>query len=202
MHRKLVGGLLTAVLAALAVGPAAAQETGTPIFKEPYRSFQDYELGGSASFFPGATALEGFYTYGHGPYDVGLRGGFLTGGGTRVLAGASFRARVVQATESFPLDGALTLGVGAQIGDGPDVLFVPVGISVGRRFLVENSRLTFTPYAQPILVPIIQSGNDQVHFALGLGVDVAITRAFSARLSVGIGDDPYDHLGLGVAFAH
>ena len=45
------------------------------------------------------------------------------------LLGGAFRTRVVSYSESFPLDGALTVGFGTQIGDGPDLFFLPVGIS-------------------------------------------------------------------------
>ena len=55
-------------------GVLAAQETGTPVFKAPYRAFTSWELGVSLSDPKGASwALEGFYSFGNGPNDFGIR---------------------------------------------------------------------------------------------------------------------------------
>jgi hypothetical protein len=193
MRRKLCGGLLVAAFVALGVSESAAQETGTPIFKAPYRAFTNHEFGASLSD-PGSAAdfaLEGFYSYGRGTNDFGLRAGFADGAGslgTRFLLGGDFRTRVVSYSESFPLDGALTVGFGTSLGDGPDLFFLPVGVSLGRRFELEGSKTTFTPYAHPVIVPTFGGGDDDVNFALGLGVDVRFSDSWAIRASGGLGD--------------
>jgi hypothetical protein len=208
MRRKLCGGILVAAAVALSVTDSAAQETGTPMFKAPYRAFTSHEFGAAFSD-PGegvSFALEGFYSYGRGPQDFSIRGGFselsdetfngvTIGGGTRVLLGGDFRTRVVTYSESFPLDGALTVGIGANVGDGDDAYFIPVGVSLGRRFDLENSNTTFTPYAHPVFVPTFGGGDSDVQFALGLGVDVRFSRSFALRVSGGVGDIE----GVGIA---
>jgi hypothetical protein len=208
MRPRLCGGLLVAAAVAMSVTSAAAQETGTPMFKAPYRPFTNHEFGVAFSD-PGegvSFALEGFYSYGQGNNDFSIRGGFSElsdetfngveiGGGTRVLLGGDFRTRVVNYTESFPLDGALTVGLGANVGDGDDAYYIPVGFSLGRRFDLENSNTTFTPYAHPVLVPTFGGGDSNVDFALGLGVDVRFSRSFSVRVSGGVGDIE----GVGIA---
>lgn len=193
MRRRLCGGLLVAALVALVASESAAQETGTPIFKAPYRAFTNHEFGASLSD-PGSAAdfaLEGFYSYGQGNNDFGLRAGFADGAGnldTRFLLGGNFRTRIVSYSESFPLDGALTVGFGTQLGSGPDLFFLPVGISLGRRFELEGSKTTFTPYIHPVMVPTFGSGTDQVNLALGLGVDVRFSQTWALRASGGLGD--------------
>jgi hypothetical protein len=193
MGRKLCGGFLVAALVALGASELAAQETGTPIFKAPYRAFTNHEFGASLSD-PGDAAdfaLEGFYSYGRGTNDFGLRAGFADGAGdlgTRFLLGGDFRTRVVSYSESFPLDGALTVGFGTSLGDGPDLFFLPVGVSLGRRFELEGSNTTFTPYAHPVIVPTFGGGDDDVNFALGLGVDVRFSDSWAIRASGGLGD--------------
>jgi hypothetical protein len=193
MRRSLCGGLLVAALVALGASKAAAQETGTPIFKAPYRAFTSSEFGASLSD-PGDAAdfaLEGFYSYGRGNNDFGLRAGFADGTGalgTRFLLGGDFRTRVVSYSESFPLDGALTVGFGTNLGDGPDLFFLPVGVSLGRRFELEGSKTTFTPYVHPVIVPTFGSGDDDVNFAFGLGVDVRFSDSWAVRASGGLGD--------------
>jgi hypothetical protein len=203
MSRNLCGGILVVALLVGMAGSAAAQETGTPIFKAPYRAFTSHELGVSLSD-PGegvSLALEGFYRYGSGANDFSVRGGFadLNGdGGTRVLLGGDFRTQVVSYSESFPLDGSLTLGLGANVGDGRDAYYIPVGISLGRRFELENSNTIFVPYVHPVIVPTFGGGDSDVNFALGLGVDIKFSEQWAIRASGGLGDIE----GVGISLAY
>jgi len=203
MRRSLCGGLLVAAMVVLAASDSAAQETGTPIFKAPYRAFTNHEFGASFSD-PGegvSFALEGFYRYGRGANDFSLRGGFadLNGdGGTRILVGGDFRTQVLSYSESFPLDGALTVGLGANVGDGPDAYLIPIGVSLGRRFDLEGSKTSFVPYAHPVIVPTFGNGDSQINFALGLGVDMRFSQTLAVRVSGGIGDIE----GVGISLAY
>lgn len=202
MRRDVCGGILVLALLAGGAGTASAQETGTPIFKAPYRAFKNHELGASLSDPQNASlALEGFYRYGRGANDFSVRGGFLDregAGGTRVLLGGNFRTQVLSYSESFPLDGAITLGLGGQIGDGTDSYFIPVGITLGRRFDLEGSNTTFVPYVHPVIVPTFGGGNSDVGFALGLGVDIRFSESWAVRASGGLGDIE----GVGVSLAY
>ena len=133
--------------------------------------------------------------------DFSIRGGFadLNGSrGTHLLLGGDFRTQVVSYSESFPLDGSLTLGFGGSVGDGPDAYYIPVGISLGRRFDVEGSNTTFVPYLHPVIVPTFGGGNSDVNFALGLGVDIRFSDTWAIRASGGIGD--IDGVGISVAY--
>ncbi len=201
MNPRMIGVLAVVVLAA-AAGRAAAQETGTPVFRAPYRAFTTHEFGATLSFPSGAPdfAIEGFYSYGHGAYDLGIRGGFedVPGGDTRVLLGGDFRTRILNASDRFPLDGALTLGLGLNAGSGPDVVYIPVGLSLGRRFLLEGSKTSFVPYVEPVVVPALSSGNSDLDFALGFGVDIRFSNTIDFRVSAGVGD--IEGISLGLAF--
>ena len=204
MRRSLCGGFLLAAAVAVSAIDLAAQETGTPMFKAPYRAFTSHEFGGAFSD-PGtgvSFALEGFYGYGRGTNDFGLRAGIADPegeGDTRLLLGGNFRTRVVNYSESFPLDGALTLGAGLNLGDGDDLIYLPIGVSLGRRFELENSRTTFTPYAHPVILPVLgASGGSDVGFALGLGVDLRFSQNLSLRVSGGVGD--LEGVGLGLTY--
>jgi len=201
MNPRMIGVLVVVVLAA-AAGRAAAQETGTPVFRAPYRAFTTHEFGATLSFPSGAPdfAIEGFYSYGHGAYDLGIRGGFedVPGGDTRVLLGGDFRTRILNASDRFPLDGALTLGLGLNAGSGPDVVYIPVGLSLGRRFLLEGSKTSFVPYVEPVVVPALSSGNSDLDFALGFGVDIRFSNTIDFRVSAGVGD--IEGISLGLAF--
>ena len=202
MNRRIIGALVGVVLGATVAGRAAAQETGTPVFRAPYRAFTTHEFGATLSFPSGAPdfAIEGFYSYGHGAYDLGIRGGFenIPGGDTRVLLGGDFRTRILNASDRFPLDGALTLGLGLNAGSGPDVVYIPVGLSLGRRFLLEGSKTSFVPYVEPVVVPALSSGNSNLDFALGFGVDIRFSNTIDFRVSAGVGD--IEGISLGLAF--
>lgn len=204
MRRRVCSGLLAAAFVAVGAGNLVAQTTGTPMFKAPYRAFASHEFGAAFSD-PGqgvSFALEGFYSYGRGTNDFGLRAGLADPegpGDTRFLLGGDFRTRILSYSESFPLDGAITVGAGLNLGDGDDLIYLPVGISLGRRFELEGSRTTFTPYVHPTLVPVLgASGGSDVGFALGLGVDLRFSQSVAVRVSGGVGDIE----GVGIALTY
>jgi hypothetical protein len=204
MRRRLFGGMFVAAVLASGAVDLAAQETGTPMFKAPYRAFTDHEFGAAFSD-PGdaySYALEGHYGYGQGNNDFGLRLGIADpegAGDTQILLGGDFRTRVLRYSEDFPLDGSLTVGAGINVADGDDLIYLPVGLSVGRRFELEGSRTTFTPYAHPVVVPVVgASGGSDVGFALGLGVDLRFSQNWMAQVSGGIGD--LEGVGIGLTY--
>ncbi len=199
MHRKLIPALLGLTLAAT---PLAAQETGTPVFLAPYRAFNTSELAGYFSDPGAGWALEGAYRVGRGAADIGFRLGLADSdpGPTRFLVGADFRDRVITHTESFPLDGALTVGLGGQIANNFSRGFIPIGLSLGRRVDLEGTQTSFVPYLHPILTPTFGDGPDDVLFSIGLGVDIRFSPRFDARIAGALGD--YDGISIGAAFLH
>lgn len=191
--------VLVAFALAIASAPAAAQETGTPVFKSPYRTFNTSEVGVAFSDGEGYNwALEGFYGYGRGPWDIGLRAGFADATNGIFLVGVDARTRVLNSTESFPLDGALTLGIGGQFADGGSALLIPIGLSLGRRILLEGSETTFTPYVHPVFRPVLSDGPDDSEFVLGLGVDIKFSPRFDVRVAGALGDG--EGVSIGLAF--
>ncbi|MCZ6918075.1 MAG: hypothetical protein O7I93_14960 [Gemmatimonadetes bacterium] len=184
--------VVLAVAASIAaVSSAFAQASGVPSFNAPYRAFQDHEAGFMVSF-PGLdnTALEGVFRFGQGKFDVGLRGGvWFLGGPVNdeiFLLGVEGRQRIITHSDDFPADGALIVGVGAQVGAFDN--FIPsVGLSLGRRLDLEDSDVSIIPYIQPNLWWFI-GDSDQIQFSLGLGADLRLTPRFDLRVSVGVGD--------------
>jgi hypothetical protein len=200
MRRSLV---LALALAVVMVAVASAQTIGTPIFKGPYRNFKTSELAGYISD-PGegvSIALEGEYRLARPNFDFGLRAAYLDGSGNLANAfgvGIDGRATLVRHSEQFPLDGSLTAGLGALFSDGNSHFYIPLGISLGRQVLLEGSKVSFTPYVAPVITPNFGDGPDDVLFGLGLGVDIALSRTFDARVSGALGD--YDGVGIGLAW--
>lgn len=180
------------IAGALCASEAAAQATGMPSFNAPYRAFTRSEIGLTLSFpSGGATGFEGVYRTSSGKFDIGFRGGILDGSGsgsTVLLVGVEARQRVLSHTTDFPLDGALILGVGGGFGSGNSVMFVPIGLSLGRRIDPEGSSVSIVPYVQPTGLLVAGSGNSDFLFALGLGADFRLSPRFDARISAGLGD--------------
>ena len=198
MRHATITALGAAVALALAA-PARAQETGTPVFSAPYRAFSHHELGLSLSAPEGSDlGLEGFYSIASGRNDFGLRVGVLDEGeSSDLVLGGRFRTRLVTHSEDFPLDGALTVGLGAQFLDGGTVLRTPIGLSLGRRIDSRSSGMSFVPYLQPVVIPRFSDEDSELDFALGLGLDLRLTRRFDLRLSGSVGDLE----GFAVSFA-
>ncbi len=180
-------GLLTLLVLTISA-PLVAQETGTPVYSAPYRAFTSHELGLSLSAPPRADlGIEGFYGFASGRYDAELRVGYLDRGARdgAVALGGRFRTRLLTHSPDFPLDGALTVGVGGTFNGGTTVR-VPAGFSLGRRF--DSGGISFVPYLHPVLIPTFRSGGSDFGVALGLGLDMRLGRSFDLRVSGGFGD--------------
>jgi hypothetical protein len=163
-----------------------------PSFNAPYRAFTRSEIGIVMSFPDGGgTAFEGAYRISSGKFDLGFRGGIFDPSGpgkAALLIGAEARERVVSHTEDFPLDGALIVGIGGAFVSGTSALYVPVGLSLGRRLEPKDSKISIVPYVQPTGLLVAGNGTSDFFFALGLGADFRLTPRFDARISAGLGD--------------
>ena len=192
--------LLLGVLVTGATAGATAQTVGTPVFMAPYRAFTKSEISGTFSDPGAGWALEGAYRYGQDRFDVGFRAGILNisnEGDDQVqfLAGVDVRFRVIEHTEDFPLDGALTAGVGGSFGDFSQG-FIPVRLSLGRRVELDDG-FSFVPYLQPVIGFTFGDDSDAI-FAVGLGVDFKLSKTFDLRITGGLGD--IDGIGIGFAW--
>jgi hypothetical protein len=177
--------------AALALGARAeAQETGTPVFSAPFRAFSHHEVGLSLSAPEGSDlGVEGFFSFASGRNDFGLRVGAVDAGeSSDLVLGGRFRSRLITHSKDFPLDGALTVGLGAVFYDGDTVFRTPIGLSLGRRFDSSGSGMSFVPYMQPVLIPTFSKGDSSLDFALGLGLDIRLARHVDLRVSGSVGD--------------
>ncbi len=207
MRRNLAFLVFPAAVGLIGMAPLGAQSTGLPSFNAPYRAFQRSEFGGVLSFpNPGGTAFEGAYRYARGGLDVGGRAGFYAPGGgakTVLLLGAEARERVITHTLDFPLDGAIVFGAGAGLVSGGSSVYIPVGLSLGRRVDPQGSQVSIVPYAQPTLAFVVGTGRaSDLLFAFGVGADFRLSRAFDARVSGGLGDHPFEGVSIGAVWVH
>lgn len=198
MRHRVVTTVCLLLMGSVSVG--VAQVTGMPSFNAPYRAFEHHEFGGTLSFTsgpgPDGLGLEGQYRFGTSTWDIGIRGGFFDPDGlgdTRVLLGTTLRNRIITHSEDFPLDGALILGVGAQLVSSNSVVIIPGGLSLGRRLNVEDSEVSIVPFVQPTVLLTFADNpaggfDSDLRFALGIGGDFRLSRHFDARISIGLGD--------------
>jgi hypothetical protein len=204
MRRKLWLAVVALVLGG--TGVASAQTLGTPIFMGPYRAFKQSELGAYISD-PGdgiSLALEGEYRRAQrkGQFDWGIQFGYADpsgSGGNGIFAiGADVRAGIARHSADFPLDAAITAGFGALFSNGNNGFLVPLGVTLGRQVLLENSSVSFVPWVHPVIAPAFGDAFNDVQFGLGLGVDINLSRTWDARLSGALGD--IDGIGVGLAW--
>jgi len=71
---------------------------------------------------------------------------------------------------------------------GNSSLFVPVGLSLGRRIDPQGSTVSIVPYVQPTGTLVAGNGTSDFLFTLGLGADFRLSPRFDARISAGLGD--------------
>jgi len=183
-------------MTALVAEGAAAQATGTPTFFAPTRAFGAAEAGVSVSGGSGSgvVGVEGRYGFSLSRSDISMRAGYVDGGGAgsgSFVAGVEARIPVIGHDRSFPLDGALILGVGRSFSDPGGQTFVPVGLSLGRRLMLDGNDLQLTPYIQPTVI----FQNDTA-FGFGLGLDIHIRGLPDIRLNWGKED--FDGFAVGL----
>jgi len=195
--------ILAGLVAALLAPDLAAQTLGTPIYKSPYVSFKKTELAGYISD-PGegvSLALQGEYRMARPTFDWGLVVGYLdaNGGGDGIFGvGIDARARLARQSKDFPLDASGTLGFGALFSNGNSGFLIPFGVTLGRQVELENSKVSFVPYVNPVIAPTFGDLLDDVQFGLGLGVDIALSPSLDVRVSGSLGD--IEGVGIGLAW--
>jgi len=201
MRRSL---LLTGLVAAILATNLTAQTVSTPVFKSPYRAFKKTELAGYLSD-PGegiSLALQGEYRMARPNFDWGLTFAYMdpqgSGGDGVFGVGVDARAQLARHTQDFPLDASGTLGFGALFRDGDSGFLIPFGVTLGRQVQLENSKVSFVPYVNPVIAPTFGDLLDDVQFALGLGVDIALSPSFDVRVSGSLGD--LEGVGIGLAW--
>jgi hypothetical protein len=205
IRAALVSSSLTLLALMAPVRQAAAQSWFTPSFQPPVTSSRDYTLGLSAN--AGTSAIfqwrEGLDANSH----FGVEGGLVDtdgDGGTKLLVGGQYARQLARANPEQPLDLLLTAGAGLAVGDGPDLLRIPVGVSVGHRFPLEGG-LAITPYVHPrISLDFFNGGGDDdgdsdLSIDFDIGANFEITRQLALRGSLVLsGGRASDDVGFGI----
>lgn len=166
---------------------ASAQAFTYPSLQLPTSSIRDYTAaiasgGGTSVLFQWREGIgEGMH--------VGLDAGFAdpkNSSSLRLFVGGSVGRELLRATGDQPLDLLVTGGVGAAFGGGSTLFRVPVGVSVGHTFALDDG-MSITPYAHPRLsIDVCQGCSGSAsRSALGLDFDLGasfqVNREFAVR---------------------
>jgi hypothetical protein len=134
-----------------------------------------------------------------GIYDVTFRAGFWDAKGTTpFLLGVDGRAPLILASESFPLDGALTVGAGGSFTGDFAAFYVPIGFTMGRKLEIKDSEILIQPYGEPIITFAFGDISDNVLLSLALGFEIQFSNRFALDVVGILGDRD----GISVGFAY
>jgi hypothetical protein len=202
--------IVSLLAATLIPAAASAQAWFYPSFQVPTTSERDYNFavsggGGTAFVFQWREGMDA-------TNQLSLDAGLADPDGasnTKLFVGGQYARQLARASNDQPLDLLFTVGVGAALGDGPDVIRLPVGLSVGHRFPLDGA-LAITPFVHPrISLDSWTSGRGEgtdrtrlsLDFDLGGSLEVSRNLAVRASLLFSGGDGGTD-TGLGVGLTY
>jgi len=187
--RTTVAFTLGACVAAFTMTERAdAQASNYPSMQVPTASTRDYTAAVSSG--AGTTALfqwrEGWAPRKHWQLDAGLidRKG---SDNLSLFVGGGIGQEIARAKGDQPLDLLFTAGAGAAFGGGYTLVRIPVGVSIGHTFDLEQG-MAITPYVHPrASLDLASSGGrdggsqSEVSLNFDLGVNFQVNSQFSVR---------------------
>lgn len=188
--RTTVAFTLGALMAVVSVAERAdAQASNYPSMQVPTVSTRDYTAAVSSG--AGTTALfqwrEGWAPRRHWQLDAGL----IDRKGSDALSlfvGGGIGQEIARADGDQPLDVLFTAHAGAAFGGGTTVVRIPVGVSIGHTFDLEQG-MAITPYVHPRASLDWASGGgsgsggsqSEVSLNFDLGVNFRVNAQFAVR---------------------
>src|SRR5687768_2014549 len=211
--RRVVAPVLLAV-AVLSPSAAGAQARAYPAFQPPRVMNREFNFGIADAGDAGTTLVfqwrEGLTPRTQLSFDAGFADPDGRQNG-KLLLGIGFAGLLTQASTEMPLDFLATGGLNFAVGEGPDLVRIPFGVSIGHRFPLDEG-FAITPDVHPRLphdICTYCSGeeNDDSDSDIGidfdLGVNFEVTRQLSFRVSgmFGGSDAFRDSDGFGISLA-
>ena len=191
-RRRSVLALFVPLVVASSLMPAAvtAQASNYPSLQLPTASIRDYT--GAIASGAGTSVIfqwrEGVASGMHLGLDLGLTD---RRGSENLLGffGGSIGTELLRAQGDQPLDMLLTGGLGLAFGGGSTILRIPVGVSLGHTFELEDG-MALTPYVHPRVSLDLCSDcgrrNDrrtELSLNFDVGVDFRVNQKFSVRVA-------------------
>jgi hypothetical protein len=181
--------VLVATIAPL--GTSSAQAWSYPSFQTPRIAARDF-TGGITSADRAGTTVVFQWREGVGKYtQLSLDAGFADppGEGRNFALGGGQYAYQITEGPNPPLEALFTAGFYAAFGRSQSFFRVPVGVSVGHRFGLDNG-IGLTPYAHPRIVlerctdcEELDHSHTDLGIQLDVGLELGLTKAVAIRAS-------------------
>jgi hypothetical protein len=194
-------------------GVAAAQGWNYPSFQIPTIVPREFNFavsnGGDAGNSLIAQWREGISTATDLTFDAGVADPDGPSN-THFVIGGGVAHQLARATSEMPLALTFTAGLYGAFGDPTNIYRIPVGLSVGHRFVTESG-IAITPYVHPrVSLDVCGTkrfcGGDDSELSVNfdLGSDFELTRQLAIRASVLFGSSDVfgpDDTGFGLSVA-
>ena len=218
-----IGGYRTTSFATaiMLVSTLAAQaQTTYPSFQQPRVVSREFNIGVADG--DGATPLVFQWREGTGAgtqlsLDVGLADPESQNRDVFLILGGQYAYSLARARPDMPLDVLLTAGVFTQLGNDIAFLSVPVGTSVGHRFLLPGTGMAITPYIHPRVALqyasyerldadiVFDETDTDLDISFDVGGSLELTSQLSLRLSATFGGEGVlgngDGVGISLAWS-
>ena len=210
MNVRVLGRLAAVMAVFLTAATATAQAWNYPSMMTPTIMERQYGLlianGGDAGTVIAGQWREGMNV----DTEFQLEFGFADpdGGDARIMLGAGLARRLTRASQEMPLDMVLTGGIYPSFGDPTTLIRIPVQLSMGHRFDLENSQVNITPFLNPRLsFDLCTGGEDKcgpdesdlsINFDLGAAVDLSSRLSLTAAILFPGGDFSDNGFGFGI----
>ena len=203
-----------AALAVAFVLPAAlgAQGWAYPSFQPPRVMNREFNFGVADAGDAGTSLIfqwrEGLSNRSQLGLDVGFADPEGKGNGKLVLGG-QYGYLFTQGNAEMPLDFLGPAGIGFAFGDGGNLVRIPLGVSIGHRFPLDEG-FAVTPYVHPrasidVCSDCGSSGGNETDLGIDfdIGANFEVTKQLSFRVSVLFGgsDTFGDSNGFGLSLA-
>ena len=142
----------TFAVATVGVADLAAQAWAYPSFQQPRVVEREFnfavaDAAGTSLIFQWREGISARSQWG---LDVGFADRDGDEGDGVLILGGSFAYQLTQARDDMPLDFLLTTGLGIGITDPGNTMRIPVGVSIGHEFELDQG-MALTPYIHPRL---------------------------------------------------
>lgn len=213
--RRVVGGMVVGLAAFAAPAAVHAQAWAYPAFQPPRIMNREFNFGIADAGHAGTSLVfqwrEGISQRTQLSFDAGFADPDGDSNGKLILGG-QFAALLTESKADMPLDFLLTAGLNFAVGEGSDLVRVPVGVSIGHRFPLDEG-FAITPYVHPRLSidmctdcagKDLKDSSTDLGIDFDLGVNFEVTKSLSFRVSALFGgSDAFsnsDGFGLSLAW--
>ena len=212
--RRVLARVLFSAMVLAAPVVAGAQAWAYPAFQPPRVMNREFNFGVADAGSAGTSLVfqwrEGLSAKSQLSFDLGFADPEGEGNG-KVLLGGQYAHLLTEAKPEMPIDFLLTAGLNFAVGEGGDLVRVPVGVSLGHRFPLDEG-FAVTPYVHPRLSIDMCTDcdgpeNEDSATDLGIDFDIGVNFEVTPRLSFRVsalfgGSDTFgDSDGFGIALA-